>query len=74
LLTKAATENVQLDELIQYHVERISKDDKENELKWEQSANNLDIETLKATIAELQRQIDVPSIENQYLRNRGCCL
>jgi hypothetical protein len=71
LQAKAEAENIHLDELIQYHVQRISKDDKENELKWEQSANSSDVEALKATIAELQRQIEVLSIENNSLRHRG---
>ncbi len=71
LHAKAEAENLQLDELIQYHVQRISKDDRENELKWEQSANSSDVDALKATIKELQRQIEVLSIENQSLRNRG---
>jgi hypothetical protein len=71
LLDKAETDDIELDELIQYHILRTVKEDADKELQWEQSANSPDSETLKAKISELERQIEGLTIENQSLRNRG---
>ena len=63
--------NPGLFELIQNHVYRVVNEDTVKELQWEQSANNPDIETLKAKNLELERQIELLKSENENLRNRG---
>jgi hypothetical protein len=71
---KAETEGVELSELIQYHVQRIIKEDTDKEIQWVQSTSSPDIETLKANIAELERQIGLLKTENESLRNRDAIL
>jgi hypothetical protein len=68
---KTKNSNPELDELIQNHVQRIVNEDTVKELQWEQSANNPDIETLKAKNLELERQIELLKAENENLRNRA---
>jgi hypothetical protein len=59
-----------LEDLIQYHIHRILTLDAGNELMWEKSASSPDIETFKAKISELERQIELLKFENEALRNR----
>lgn len=59
-----------LENLIQYHIKRILTLDAGNELMWEKSASSPDIETFKAKISELERQIELLKFENEALRNR----
>jgi hypothetical protein len=59
-----------LENLIQYNIKRILTLDTGNELMWEKSASSPDIETFKAKISELDRQIELLKFENEALRNR----
>ncbi len=68
---KAETEDIELSELIQYHVHRIIKEDADKEIQWEQSAGSPDSDTLKAKISELERQIELLRVENESLRNHS---
>jgi hypothetical protein len=74
LQDKAETEGTELTELIQYHVQRIIKEDADKEIQWVQSASSPDSETLKANISELERQIGLLKTENESLRNRDAIL
>ncbi len=60
-----------LEDLIQYHIRRIIKEDTDNELLWEQSASNPDIDSLKAKNVELERQIELLNAEIHNLRSKG---
>jgi hypothetical protein len=60
-----------LEDLIQYHIKRVLTLDAGNELMWEKSASSPDIDTFKAKISELERQIELLKFENEALRNRG---